>query len=56
MSNLAAPLRRALQRTGYLTGAEPAAPTVGLAGCGGSGCHETRHLGGVDRLRPARYC
>ena len=38
MSNLAAPLRRVLERTGYLTGAEPAAPTVGLAGGGGLAC------------------
>ena len=35
MSELAAPLRRVLERTGYLTGAEPAAPTVGLADGGG---------------------
>ena len=38
MSELAAPLRRVLERTGYLTGAEPAAPTVGLAGGGGLAC------------------
>ena len=36
MSELAAPLRRALERTGYLTGAEPAAATVRLAGNGGA--------------------
>ncbi len=35
MPDLAAPLRRALERTGYLTGAEPAAATVRLAGNGG---------------------
>ena len=32
MSELAPPLRRALQRTGYLTGAKPAAASVRLAG------------------------
>ena len=37
MTELAAPLRRALERTGYLTGAEPAAATVRLAGNGDGG-------------------
>ncbi len=42
MSELAAPLRRALERTGYLTGAEPAAASVRLAG-------------GGDLLRPPSF-
>ena len=37
MSELAAPLRRAMESTGYLTGTEPAAATVRLAGNGGAG-------------------
>ena len=32
MSDLAAPLRNVLERTGYLTGGEPAAPSVALSG------------------------
>ena len=42
MSELAAPLRRVLERTGYLTGAEPAAASVRLAG-------------GGDLLRPPSF-
>ena len=60
MSELVAPLRRALERTGYLTGAAPAAATVRLAGNGGGLVGHERRIsatttGGVDRLRPTWY-